>query len=188
MILLAAALLAALFVWSFTLKASAQEGISCLVDADCPPGCVCFEEQCWLPGQAPTATSVPETPAPTTTSSTPPAAIDTAYSAPASGCIPVFAGAPVRMCESGSGSGWWLQFYGWGRSATGPHVAFPEVYAERGTETGVVLQAQNPLTGAPLLVWYNAQNRIVVVLSLYADDKVYVFAVNEGRRVWHLYW
>ena len=200
LIVTAAVILAALLAWSCTLRVDAQEGV-CAVDADCPPGCVCFEAQCWLPEQVPPATATPtleivaqpETILPTATAqpvmnapAKPP--ISSQVQDPGRACIPTHAGAPVRLCETGSGSGWWLVWFGQGRSATGPHVFFPEVLAAAGAETGVVLQAENPLTGMPLLVWWNAPRRVVVVLTLYGDEKVYVFAVDEGRRVLHLYW
>ena len=137
-----------------------------------------------------TATSLPTAtpePAPTVTRANTPAPSAASGARPPD-CLPLHAASPVKLCETGSGSSWWLLFFGNGRSATGPHVAFPETYAAQQTETGVVLQTENPLTNAPLLVWFNAPNRVVVVLTFYGDDKVYAFAVNEQRRVLHLYW
>ena len=102
---------------------------------------------------------------------------------PGRACIPTHAGAPVRLCPTRSGSGWWIY-----DSATGQvlqdgegrlaHVPFVERLPAGEAQ---VLFASKGLVA--VLMW----NR-VVVSTRYEDGKAYVFSVNEGGRIVHWQW
>ena len=102
---------------------------------------------------------------------------------PGRNCIPTHAGAPVRLCPTGSGSGWWIYDSetgqilqdGEGRLA---HVPFVERLPAGEAQ---VLFASKRLVA----VWMG--NR-VVVSTRYEDGKAYVFSVLEGGRVVHWQW
>ena len=104
------------------------------------------------------------------------------------GCIPAHAAAPVRLCPTGSGSGWWVYYFGRGRSMSGPHLAYPRTLVAQKTGSGLVLQTVHPLTGAPVAAWWDAELRVLWLHTRYADGKLYVMAINEIGSVRHVTW
>ena len=108
-----------------------------------------------------------------------------AYSPPDPGqrCIPTHAAAPVRLCPTHSGSGWWIYDSATGqilqdadsRLAYVPHVERLPAGSTR------VLFASDALVA----VWLGNQ---VAVSTRYADGKAYVFSVLEGGRIVHWQW
>ena len=98
---------------------------------------------------------------------------------------------PVALCETGSGSGWWLYFVGAdGRVETGPHVRFVSGLAEVVAETVPVYLAQevSPTTGRTVtIVWLPAE-QVVLVRTEYADGKAYLFHVDHDGQVTHRDW
>ena len=97
-------------------------------------------------------------------------------------CLPKHAARPVALCETRSGSGWWLYFIGpGGRVVSGPHVPYPS--AALAGRTGFV---RHLLTGR--LVALTWQDGYLLVRTAYADGKPYVFHVLHGGRVLYLVW
>ena len=106
-------------------------------------------------------------------------------------CLPKHAARPVALCETGSGSGWWLHFVAAdGQVVTGPHVRFVSGLAELASETVPVYLVQeiSPTTGMPVTVVWLPAVQAVQVRTWYADGKPYVFLVFEGGRVAHWEW
>ena len=160
LILTAALLLAALFLWSLTLPADAQG----VCDAPCQGFCDELDESYPAPTSAPATETL--------------VAVDAGRT-----CIPTHAGAPVRLCPTGSGSGWWVYDSETGqilqdddgRLAHVPHIERLPAGEDR------TLFASDALVA----VWID---RHVVVSTRYADGKPYVFSVFEAGRVVHWEW
>ena len=98
-------------------------------------------------------------------------------------CIPTHAGAPVRLCPTHSGSGWWIYDSRTGqilRDARGRLAYVPFV---EGLPIGRELRlfASERL----VVVWLG---REVAVWTRYEDGKPYLFHVEHGGRVAHLVW
>lgn len=103
------------------------------------------------------------------------------YRQPELRCLPKHAGRPVALCDTRSGSGWWLHFVGpGGRIVTGPHVPYPSIEL---AGRGAVLR--HSVTGAPVVLVWSA-NRLQV-RTLYAG-KAYIFSVTRDGRVTHEAW
>ena len=98
-------------------------------------------------------------------------------------CIPTHAGAPVRLCPTGSRSGWWIYDSetgqilqdGEGRLA---YVPFPKRL--RAGQAEVIFASERLIA-----LWLGNQ---VVVWTRYADGKAYVFSILVGGRVAHWQW
>ena len=156
----------------------------------CLGGCNTADETATI---SPTSTlettwiTTPTEPAPegTPTPKTEIAIISRANSRPDAGrsCIPKHAGAPVRLCPTGSGSGWWIYDSvtgqilqdGEGRLA---YVPYPKRL--RAGQAAVVFASERLIA-----LWLGNQ---VAVWTRYADGKAYVFSILVGGRVAHWQW
>jgi len=87
-------------------------------------------------------------------------------------CIPPHAARPVALCETGSGSGWWLHYAGWGLVITGPYVP----YAGDGERVYV-----HPITGQLVTITWPAPG-IVRIATAYADGKPYTVVAYRDQR------
>ena len=96
-------------------------------------------------------------------------------------CLPKHAGRPVALCESGSGSGWWLYYIGaGGRIESGPHVPYPS--AELAGKRAVL---RHYISGAPIELRWSAES--VQVRTAYGG-KAYHFAIDADGGVRHIAW
>ena len=98
-------------------------------------------------------------------------------------CIPGHAAAPVRLCPTHSGSGWWIYDSRSGkilRDGEGQlvHVPFVELLP---AGRALLLSSSTRLTAE----WTGDHVRIS---TRYADGKAYVFAIFPGGRVAHWEW
>lgn len=104
-------------------------------------------------------------------------------------CLLQHAGAPVNLCETGSGSGWWLYFFGpGGQVRTGPYVP-----RYGGPVDKIFFSTTSPTTGKPVLVQWIAKYQAVRVITYYdhhpyAGHKPYIFDVLPGDRVVYQRW
>lgn len=122
---------------------------------------------------------------PTATATTEIAGISQANSRPDPGraCIPTHAAAPVRLCPTHSGSGWWIYDSATGQilqDADGWKAYVPHVERLPAGSTRVLFASKRLVA-----VWLGNQ---VAVSTRYADGKAYVFSVFEGGRVVHWQW
>ena len=98
-------------------------------------------------------------------------------------CIPKHAGAPVRLCPTHSGSGWWIY-----DSATG------QVLQDVGGKLAYVPFVESLPIGRELRLFASERviavwlGREILVSTRYADGKAYMFHVKHGGRVAHLVW
>ena len=92
-------------------------------------------------------------------------------------CLPKHAARPVALCDTGSGSGWWLYFVGpGGRVVSGPHVPYPSPAL-----MGRTVFVRHLITGHLVaLVW---RGQALEVRTWYAHGKMYVFRVDRAGRV-----
>ena len=98
-------------------------------------------------------------------------------------CIPHHAAAPVRLCPTHSGSGWWIYDAHTGQilhdnAGRLAHVPFNERLPAGQVQ---VLFKSSRL----LAVWLGNQ---VVISTTYADGKAYVFSIFTGGRTAHWNW
>ena len=102
---------------------------------------------------------------------------------PGRACIPTHAGAPVRLCRTGSGSGWWIY-----DSRTGQilqdddgrlaHVPFVERLPAG--EAQVLFSSKRLVA-----VWLGNH---LVISTRYANGKAYVFLMLQGGKIAHWEW
>ena len=102
---------------------------------------------------------------------------------PGRACIPTHAAAPVRLCPTHSGSGWWIYDSETGQILQDPdgrlaHVPFVERLPAGQVQ---VLFASERLVA----VW---MGKHVVISTRYAYGKAYVFSLIEGGKVVHWQW
>ena len=98
-------------------------------------------------------------------------------------CIPHHAAAPIRLCQTGSGSGWWIYDARTGQilhdnAGRLAHVPFNERLPAGQVQ---VLFKSSRL----LAVWLGNQ---VVISTTYANGKAYVFSIFTGGRTAHWNW
>lgn len=93
-------------------------------------------------------------------------------------CIPRHAGRPFALCETGSGSGWWLHFAGWGQVLTGPYIP----YNGSGEREYI-----HPITGQLVTVTWPAPS-IVRIATAYADGKPYTLIAYSDQGWTHEEW
>ncbi|MDE0078566.1 MAG: hypothetical protein OXO50_13675 [Caldilineaceae bacterium] len=134
--------------------------------------------------EEPAWTTTPTAPAPPAATARPtltPVAATMARKAVDLPCLPKHAGRPVALCESGSGSGWWLYYIGaGGRIESGPHVPYPS--AELAGKRAVL---RHYISGAPIELRWSAES--VQVRTAYGG-KAYHFAIDADGGVRHIAW
>ena len=132
----------------------------------------------------PTRTALPpDTKRATATPSATPGTIPQTQTDPGRACIPTHAGAPVRLCPTGSGSGWWIYDSETGQilqDADGRLAHVPFVERLPAGEAQALFASKRLVA-----VWMGNH---VVVSTRYEDGKAYVFSVLEGGRVVHWQW
>ena len=89
-------------------------------------------------------------------------------------CLPKHAARPIALCETGSGSGWWLNFVINTGVVTGPHVA-------RIGTAGDAELFYSPSGQRVRVTWIGGA---VVVSTTYRDGKPYRFYIEGGEVVW----
>lgn len=102
-------------------------------------------------------------------------------------CLPKHSARPVALCDSRSGSGWWLYFLAAGRLRTGPHVPYP-ADLEGETMPVYLVGIDHPFNGSRVEAVYLPGKRVIRVSAAYANGKPYVFAVDVDNRVEHWNW
>ena len=98
-------------------------------------------------------------------------------------CIPKHAGAPVRLCPTHSGSGWWIY-----DSETG------QIFQDAAGRLAYVFHVKHLPAGRVQVLF--ASERLVatwmgmhvVVRTRYGDGKAYVFSISAGGRIAHREW
>lgn len=93
-------------------------------------------------------------------------------------CIPRHAGRPFALCETGSGSGWWLHFAGWSQVLSGPYIPYNGV-GER--------EYVHPITGQLVTVTWPAPG-IVRIATAYANGKSYTLVAYPDQSWTHEEW
>ena len=102
---------------------------------------------------------------------------------PGRNCIPHHAAAPIRLCQTGSGSGWWIYDTQTGQILHDNEGRLAHVPFNESLPTG---QVQVLFKSSRLLaVWLGSQ---VVISTTYADGKAYVFSIFSGGRTAHWNW
>ena len=133
----------------------------------------------------PTAISSPmatSTPIPTPTRTTlQPIAATRARKPTILPCLPEHAARPVALCDTRSGSGWWLYFIGDGRIEAGPHVPYPSA-----AMAGRRVVLKHYISGEPLELAWGSKH--LQVRTAYSNGKVYAFRVDAQGRVEILSW
>ena len=116
----------------------------------------------------PTSTAT-RPPVPTSTATRPPVPTSTALQ-----CLPMHAARPIALCETGSGSGWWLHFVTRTGVLTGPYVP-------RARPAGETQAFQNPAGGVVRVTWLAGA---VSISASYRNGEPYRFFVADGRVYW----
>ena len=97
-------------------------------------------------------------------------------------CLPQHAARPLALCETGSGSGWWLYYVGpGGRVVSGPHVPYPSPALD-----GRRAVLRHYISGAPIVLDWSADS--LQVRTVYDNGKAYFFDVDAAGRVDHIAW
>ena len=108
-----------------------------------------------------------------------------------SDCIPIHASRPVALCETGSGSGWWLYWIGGdGLIESGPYLPNARTIFQEGKagERLTLLYTVNPLTSRQVLIEWLPQEQRIVLRTSYANGKPYEFTVAEDGAVQYVEW
>ena len=88
----------------------------------------------------------------------------------------------MALCDTRSGSGWWLYFVGpGGRVVSGPHVPYPSLAV-----AGRTVFVRHLISGRLVALAWRGQ--ALEVSTWYADGKRYVFHVEQNGRVIFLAW
>ena len=102
-------------------------------------------------------------------------------------CIPKHAGRPIALCETGSGSGWWLRYIGPdGHIEYGPYV--PNARTLRGQPDRVIVDDDNPITGTSVKIKWVARLKHIEVATRYANGKPYVFLIGADSIIRIVKW
>ena len=102
---------------------------------------------------------------------------------PGRNCIPHHAAAPVRLCPTHSGSGWWIYDARTGQILHDNEGRLAHVPFNERLPAG---QVQVLFKSSRLLaVWLGSQ---VVISTTYANGKAYVFSIFTGGRTAHWNW
>ena len=127
-----------------------------------------------------TARGIPGSPTPVSTLRTAPEPSDSSESAQKwrPDCIPAHAGRPVALCETGSGSGWWLHFAGWGLVLTGPYIP----YNGSGEREYI-----HPIIDQLVTVTWPAPGTVRIATA-YADGKPYTLVAYTDQHWTHEEW
>ena len=102
---------------------------------------------------------------------------------PGRNCIPKHPAAPVRLCPTHSGSGWWVYASatgqivedGGGRLAYVPYWRLVQGLSERSIFVSEALA----------IIWTGND---ILISTRYPDGKAYVFSVLAGGRIVHHQW
>ncbi|MDE2761436.1 MAG: hypothetical protein OXK74_01455, partial [Gemmatimonadota bacterium] len=154
------------------------------------------------PPVLPTATSTRKSPeaqgdgaqsGSSTPSETAPGASNPGRSEPrwTSDCIPLHAARPVALCETGSGSGWWIYWIGEdGLIESGPYLPNAQAIAQDGKSGGwlTLVYTVNPLTSRQVLIEWLPQERRIVLRTAYANGKPYELTIAEDGTVQYVQW
>ena len=108
-----------------------------------------------------------------------------------SDCIPLHAARPIALCETGSGSGWWLYWIGEdGLIESGPYLPNARTISEEGKagERLTLVYTAHPLTSRQVLIEWLPQEQRIVVRTSYVNSKPYEFAITEDGDVQYMKW